>query len=152
QPHLAQQFAIPRRYTEQGVLRYGFHGLSYEYIASVLGKFDDRAAGGSTIVAHLGNGASMCAMHGGKSGATTMGFTPADGLPMGTRCGAIDPGVLIHLMRSQGLDAAGLEKFIYRESGLLGVSGISSDVRTLLGSSDPKAAEALNLFIYRIGR
>jgi acetate kinase len=152
QPGVAQFFALPRRYTEEGVLRYGFHGLSYEYIASVLPGLDARAAAGRTVVAHLGNGASMCAMMGGRSVATTMGFTAVDGLPMGTRCGALDPGVLLYLMDQHGMDARALEKLIYQESGLLGVSGISSDLRTLLASPDSHAAEALDLFVYRIGR
>jgi acetate kinase len=151
QPALAQAFALPRRYTERGILRYGFHGLSYEYIASQLPGLDGLAASGRTVVAHLGNGASMCALLAGRSIATTMSFTPIDGLPMGTRCGAIDPGVLFHLMK-EGLDLPGLEKLLYQECGLLGVSGISSDVRTLLASSDASAAEALNLFVYRCGR
>jgi acetate kinase len=151
QPALAQAFALPRCYTERGILRYGFHGLSYEYIASQLPGLDARAASGRTVVAHLGNGASMCALRAGRSVATTMSFTPIDGLPMGTRCGAIDPGVLFHLMKA-GMDLAGLEKMLYEESGLLGVSGISSDVRTLLASSDARAAEALDLFVYRCGR
>jgi acetate kinase len=151
QPALAQAFALPRHYAERGILRYGFHGLSYEYIASQLPELDTRAASGRTVVAHLGNGASMCALRAGKSIATTMSFTPIDGLPMGTRCGAIDPGVLFHLMK-EGLDLPGLEKLLYNESGLLGVSGISSDVRTLLASSDTSAAEALDLFVYRCSR
>jgi acetate kinase len=107
---------------------------------------------GRTVVAHLGNGASMCAIHGGHSVATTMSFTAVDGLPMGTRCGALDPGVLLYLMDRHGLDTRALEKLIYQESGLLGVSGISSDMRTLLASPDPRAAEAVDLFVYRIGR
>jgi acetate kinase len=151
QPALAQAFALPRRYAERGVLRYGFHGLSYEYIASRLSELDARAAAGRTVVAHLGNGASMCALRAGSSIATTMSFTPIDGLPMGTRCGAIDPGVLLHLLKEE-LDLPELEKLLYYESGLLGVSGISSDVRTLLASSDAGAAEALDLFVYRCGR
>jgi acetate kinase len=152
QPTVAQSFALPRRYTEEGIYRYGFHGLSYEYIASVVPSLDARAAAGRTVVAHLGNGASMCAMKGGQSVATTMGFTAVDGLPMGTRCGAIDPGVLLYLMDRHGMDARALEKLIYHESGLLGVSGISSDMRALLSSADPHAAEAIDLFVYRIGR
>ena len=151
QPALAQAFALPRRYAHQGVLRYGFHGLSYEYIAFRLTELDARVATGRTVVAHLGNGASMCALQAGSSVATTMSFTPIDGLPMGTRCGTIDPGVLLHLLKGQ-LDLPGLEKLLYYESGLLGVSGISSDVRTLLASSDASAAEALDLFVYRCGR
>jgi acetate kinase len=152
QPAVAQTFALPRRYAEEGVLRYGFHGLSYEYIASVLPQFDARAAAGRTVVAHLGNGASLCALKGGRSVATTMGFTALDGLPMGTRSGALDPGVLLYLMDQHGLDARALEKLLYQESGLLGVSGISSDMRTLLASSEPRAAEAVDLFVYQIGR
>jgi acetate kinase len=152
QPALAQAFALPRPYAEEGVLRYGFHGLSYEYIASVLPGLDPRAAAGRTVVAHLGNGASMCALREGRSVASTMGFTAVDGLPMGTRCGALDPGVMLYLMDRHGMDARALEKLIYQQSGLLGVSGISSDMRTLLTSADPHAAEAIDLFVYRIGR
>lgn len=152
QPAVAQTFALPKRFAEEGVCRYGFHGLSYEYIASVLPDVDPRAATGRTVVAHLGNGASMCAMHDGQSVATTMGFSSVDGLPMGTRCGALDPGVMLYLMDRHGMGARALERLIYQESGLLGVSGISNDVRTLLASPDPRAAEAIDLFIYRIGR
>ena len=152
QPELAQWFGLPRRYTDQGVRRYGFHGLSYEYIASALPSIDTHAAAGRTIVAHLGNGASMCALQAGRSIATTMSFTPADGLVMGTRVGSLDPGVLLYLMTNHGLNAADLEKLIYHESWLLGVSGISSDMRTLLGSTDRQATEAIDLFVYRLGR
>lgn len=152
QPAVAQTFALPRHYAREGVLRYGFHGLSYEYIASVLPATDGRAAAGRAVVAHLGNGASMCALNGGQSMAGTMGFTALDGLPMGTRCGALDPGVMLYLMDHHGMDARALETLLYQQSGLLGVSGISSDMRTLLASPDPRAAEALDLFIYRIGR
>jgi acetate kinase len=152
QPAVAQAFALPRPYAEEGVIRYGFHGLSYAYIASVLPGTDARAAAGRTVVAHLGNGASMCALKAGQSMASTMGFTALDGLPMGTRCGALDPGVLLYLMDRHGLDARALEKLLYQQAGLFGVSGISSDVRTLLASADPRAAEALDLFVYRIGR
>src|SRR5262249_44757619 len=139
-------------YTEEGVLRYGFHGLSYEYIASVLPGTDARAAAGRTVVAHLGSGASMCAVKAGRSVASTMSFTAVDGLPMGTRSGALDPAVLLYLMDRHGMDARALEQLIYQQSGLLGVSGISSDMRTLLASPEPRAAEALDLFVYRIGR
>jgi acetate kinase len=152
QSAVAQTFALPRNYAEEGVLRYGFHGLSYEYIAATLPTIDAQAATGRTIVAHLGSGASMCAMKGGQSVATTMSFSPLDGLPMGTRCGAIDPGVLLYLMDHYGLDARALENLLYQKSGLLGVSGISSDMRTLLESSDSRAAEAVDLYVYRIGR
>ena len=152
QPAVAQAFALPRRYADEGVRRYGFHGLSYEYVASVLPQTDARAANGRTVVAHLGNGASMCAMESGKSIATTMSFTALDGLMMGTRCGAIDPGVLLYLIDRHGMDARALEQLLYHESGLLGVSGISGDMRELLASSDPHAAEALDLFVYRMNR
>jgi acetate kinase len=152
QPAVAQAFALPRRFAGEGVYRYGFHGLSYEYIASVLPGIDRRAAEGRTVVAHLGNGASMCAMKNGHSVATTMGFSSIEGLPMGTRCGSLDPGVLLYLMDRHNMDARALETLLYKESGLLGVSGVSSDVRTLLASPDPRAAEALDLFSYRIGR
>ncbi|HEY5293694.1 MAG TPA: acetate/propionate family kinase [Burkholderiales bacterium] len=152
QPPLAQAFALPRRLTQAGIRRYGFHGLSYEYIAQMLPSVDMRAASGRTVVAHLGNGSSMCALAAGKSAASTMGFTALDGLPMGTRCGAIDPGVLLYLLDRHGMDARGLEKLLYHESGLLGVSGISSDMRALLASREAHAAEAVDLFVYRIVR
>jgi acetate kinase len=152
QPPVAQAFALPRSYVEEGVRRYGFHGLSYEYIASTLPGIDARAAAGRTVVAHLGNGASMCALKAGRSVTSTMGFTAVDGLPMGTRCGSLDPGVLLYLMDRHGMDAQAIEKLLYQQSGLLGVSGISSDMRALLASPDPRAAEALDLFVYRIGR
>jgi acetate kinase len=152
QPEIAQWFGLPRRFMEEGLRRYGFHGLSYEYIASVLPTLDTRAAAGRTIVAHLGNGASMCALQGGKSIATTMSFTPVDGLVMGTRVGSLDPAALLYLMAQPGMDARALENLIYHESGLLGVSGISSDMRDLLSSGDPHAVEAIELFVYRIAR
>jgi acetate kinase len=151
-PPLAQMFALPAEFTEAGVRRYGFHGISYEYIASVLPQFDARAARGKTVVLHLGNGASMCALQAGVSIASTMGFTALDGLPMGTRCGAIDPGVLLYLMDEHGMDARAIEKLLYHQSGLLGVSGISSDMRTLLAASEPRARLAIDLYCYRIGR
>ena len=152
QPEIAQAFALPASITERGVRRYGFHGLSYEYIASAFPSLDARAASGRVIVAHLGNGASLCAMKAGRSVASTMGFTAVDGLPMGTRCGTIDPGVMLYLMDELKMDARAIEKLIYQQSGLLGVSGISSDMRTLLESTDPRAKLAVDLFIYRIGR
>jgi acetate kinase len=152
QPELAQVFALPYAVTERGVRRYGFHGLSYEYIAGALPRCDARAAAGRVVVAHLGNGASMCAIHAGRSVATTMGFTAVDGLPMGTRCGALDPGVMLYLMDEMKMDARAVEKLIYQQSGLLGVSGISSDMRGLLESQEPRARLAVDLFIYRIGR
>jgi acetate kinase len=151
-PAMAQMFALPAELTEAGVRRYGFHGLSYEYIASMLPQFDPRAAQGKTVVLHLGNGASMCALQSGRSVASTMGFTAVDGLPMGTRSGALDPGVILYLMDERGMDARAVEKLIYQQSGLLGVSGVSSDMRELLESDAPGAKLAVELFVYRIGR
>lgn len=152
QPERARRFALPRRLSEAGIKRYGFHGLSYEYIARVLPQHLGAKAEGRVVVAHLGNGASMCALKERRSIATTMGFTALDGLMMGTRCGAIDPGVLLHLMEFRGMDAAALTKLLYKESGLLGVSGVSQDMRALLDSPAPEAAEAVELFCYRIAR
>ena len=152
QSRLATTFPLPQRITAAGVQRYGFHGLSYEYIATALRQIDADAAGGRCIVAHLGNGASMCAMHDGVSVATTMGFTALDGLMMGTRAGTLDPGVILHLIDTQSMDARAIERLLYRESGLLGVSGVSSDMRTLLASDAPDAAFAVDLFCYRASR
>ena len=152
QPAVAQAFALPAEITQRGVRRYGFHGLSYEYIASVLPAYDPGAAQGRTVVLHLGNGASMCAIQAGKSMASTMGFTAVDGLPMGTRCGNLDPGVVLYLMDELKMDTRAIEKLLYQQSGLLGVSGLSSDMRTLLDSADPQAKFAVDLFVYRIGR
>jgi acetate kinase len=153
QPAIAQLFALPRRITAQGVRRYGFHGLSYEYIADVLPQHLPPAqADGRVIVAHLGNGASMCGMVGRKSQVTTMGFTAVEGLMMGTRTGALDPGVLLYLMEYDGMDIKKLTNMLYKESGLLGVSGISQDMRELLASDKPEAKEAVDLFCYRIVR
>jgi acetate kinase len=152
QPEIAQLFALPRKYTAAGVKRYGFHGLSYEYVLSRLKEVAPELAFSRLIVAHLGNGASLCAVHEGRSVASTMGFTAVDGLVMGTRCGAIDPGALIYLMDEYKLDARALENLIYRQSGLLGVSGISSDMQRLRAASDPAASEAVALFVYRVVR
>jgi len=152
QPPVAQGFALPKSITERGVLRYGFHGISYEYVASVLADYDPKAAAGRTVVLHLGNGASMCALAEGRSIASTMGFTALDGLPMGTRCGNLDPGVVLYLMDELGMDARAIEKLLYQQSGLLGISGISSDMRTLQESGDPAAKAAIDMFVYRIGR
>jgi acetate kinase len=151
-PEVAQRFALPPRFAEAGVRRYGFHGLSYEYIASQLPAVDERAARGCTVVFHLGNGASMCALQAGHSVATTMGFTAVDGLPMGTRCGALDPGVVLFLMDELRMSPREIEKLIYHESGLLGMSGVSSDVRDLLASDNPDAALAIEVFTYRAAR
>jgi acetate kinase len=152
QTELAEAYALPADITAHGVRRYGFHGLSYEYIASVLPQFDARAAAGRTVVAHLGNGASMCAIVAGKSVASTMGFTAVEGLPMGTRCGNLDPGVVLYLIDELGMDARAIEDLLYRRSGLLGVSGVSSDMRELLASDEPRARFAIELYTYRIAR
>jgi acetate kinase len=151
-PEVAQRFALPENLHNAGVRRYGFHGLSYEYIASVLPTFDDKAASGKTVAMHLGNGASMCAMAAGRSVTSTMGFTALDGLPMGTRSGSLDPAVILYLMDQCQMDARAIEKLLYYESGVLGVSGISSDMRVLLASSDPRAKLAIDLFCYHIQR
>jgi acetate kinase len=152
QPAVAQAFALPRSLGEAGIKRYGFHGLSYEYIASVLPEHLGDAADGRVVVAHLGAGASMCAMRGRRSVATTMGFTALEGLPMGTRTGSIDPGVILHLMSERGMSLAAITELLYKKSGLLGLSGVSSDVRDLLASPSPHAAWALDVFVYRVGR
>jgi acetate kinase len=148
QKPLAQTFALPFELHERGVRRYGFHGLSYEFIAGALPAIDPVAARGRAIVAHLGNGASMCAMEAGRSVATTMGFTALDGLVMGTRTGALDPGVVLYLQDELKMDARAIEDLLYRKSGLLGVSGIASDMRTLLASDEPRARLAVDLFCY----
>jgi len=152
QSELEQAYALPPAITAHGIQRYGFHGLSYEYIASVLPGIDATAARGRTVVAHLGNGASMCAMLNGQSVASTMGFSTVDGLMMGTRSGSLDPGILLYLMDELKMDVRAIEELIYRQSGLLGVSGLSSDMRTLQASSEPRARFAIELFCYRIGR
>ena len=144
-------FALPRAITKRGVRRYGFHGLSYEYIAKVMEQFDPVLAG-RVIVLHLGNGASMCAMQRGKSVANTMGLTALDGLPMGTRCGSLDPGVVLYLMAELRMDKEQVTNVLYRQSGLLGVSGISSDMRTLEASNSQGAKEAIDLFVHAIKR
>lgn len=151
-PEVAQRFALPQVLHDAGVRRYGFHGLSYEYIASVMAEFDAGAAAGRVVVLHLGNGSSMCAIQAGRSVATTMGFTALEGLPMGTRSGSLDPGVILHLMNQHGMDARAIEKLLYNQSGLLGVSGISSDMRTLLASNNQRARLAVDLYCYRVGR
>jgi acetate kinase len=145
QADLARRFALPAALHDAGVKRYGFHGLSYEYVTEQIKPC-------RAIIAHLGNGSSLCAVKDGKSVASTMGFTALDGLMMGTRTGNIDPGVLLYLMDEKGMSARDLERLLYRESGLLGVSGISHDMRTLLASSDPRAKLAVELYVYRIVR
>lgn len=152
QPEVARRFALPRELHDAGVRRYGFHGLSYEYIASALRARAPGVAGGRVIVAHLGAGASLCAMRDGKSVDTTMGFTALDGLPMGTRCGSLDPGVILYLLRERGMNADAIEDLLYNRSGLLGVSGVSRDMRELLASKDDGAKQAVELFVYRISR
>jgi acetate kinase len=148
---LADYYAIPRGLHAEGVRRYGFHGLSYEYIASALPKLVPEIAGKRVIVAHLGSGASMCAIKDGRSVESTMGFTALDGLPMGTRPGQLDPGVVLYLMAEKGMSAAEVQNFLYRECGLKGLSGISNDMRELQGNSDANAALAVDYFIYRVG-
>jgi xylulose-5-phosphate/fructose-6-phosphate phosphoketolase len=152
QPDVAERFALPEELHQAGVRRYGFHGLSYEYVASSLAALDAPAARGRAVLMHLGNGASMCALREGRSVATTMGFSVLDGLCMGTRCGALDPGVVLWLATERGLEPREIERLLYDRSGLLGVSGISADMRTLLSSPDPRAALAVDLFVYRAGR
>jgi acetate kinase len=148
---LADHYAIPERFYVEGVRRYGFHGLSYEYIAGRLPQVAPAIAGGRVIVAHLGSGASMCALAGGRSIESTMGFTALDGIPMGTRPGQLDPGVVLHLVAEKGMTAAQVQDLLYHECGLKGLSGISNDVRDLDASSDPRAAFALDSFAYRVG-
>jgi len=152
QPAVAQAYGLPPKFADAGVRRYGFHGLSYEYVAGRLREIAPELSQRRVIVAHLGNGASLCAMEGGRSMATTMGFSSLDGLLMGTRCGAMDPGVLIFLMDNYRMGPREIEDLVYRQSGLLGVSGVSSDMRALRASGEPAAAAAINLFTYRVVR
>ena len=154
QPEIASMFALPRELQERGVRRYGFHGLSYDYIASALKDYDPRLAEGRVIVAHLGNGASLCALEGGVSIATTMGFSALDGLPMGTRCGTIDAAVVFYMLREMRLSPEEAERVLYTRSGLLGVSGLSNDMRVLRSKAptDADAKRAIDLFVYRITR
>ncbi len=152
QPRLARLYALPRDLTEGGVLAYGFHGLSYDFIAGELRERFGSNCGGRVIVAHLGSGVSLCALADGESLATTMGFSALDGPPMATRSGSLDPGVLLYLMEDRGMSAADLTDLLYRRSGLLGVSGESGDIRVLLASDRPEAREALDLFVYRLSR
>jgi acetate kinase len=151
-PEVAQAFAIPHALADKGVRRYGFHGLSYEYIASRLPQLAPEIAGGRVVVAHLGNGASLCALQAGQSIATSMGFSALDGLPMGTRCGELDPAVVLFLLQHQGMAPAAVEDLLYRRSGMLGLSGLSSDFRELLASQDPRARFAVEVFVYRVAR
>ena len=151
-PEVAERFALPEELYEAGVHRYGFHGLSYEYIARELQQVAPEIAEGRVVVAHLGSGASMCAIKGGRSIESTMGFSALDGLPMGTRCGALDPAVPLYLIAEKGYDVPALERLFYHDSGLLGLSGISNDMRDLEASEDPRAKLALDYFVYRINR
>lgn len=151
-PDVARNFAIPRALTREGVRRYGFHGLSYQYIHNKLTELDADLAEGKLVVAHLGAGASMCAIENGDSTASTMGFTALDGLPMGSRCGQIDPGVLLYLMREHKMDVDAIEGLLYKKSGWLGVSGVSSDMLTLHKQDSDHAREAVDMFVYRIAR
>jgi acetate kinase len=149
-PEVADHYALPEQFYQEGVRRYGFHGLSYEYIASQLPNLAPDIAKGRVVVAHLGSGASMCAIHAGKSVESTMGFTALDGLPMGTRPGQLDAGIVLYLLTEKGMSAKDIERLFYQDSGLKGLSGISNDVRDLLASSDPRAKFALDYFVYRI--
>jgi acetate kinase len=151
-PEVEQAFALPYAFYQEGVRRYGFHGLSYEYIASVLPERTPEIADGRVVVLHLGNGCSACALKARSSVATTMGFTALDGLPMGTRCGALDAGVVLHLIQQKGMAAAALVDLLYRRSGMLGLSGISSDFRELLASAEPRARFAIDVFCYCTAR
>lgn len=151
-PFVNDAFALPRAYYDKGVRRYGFHGLSYEFIASELQRIAPRLAGGKVIVAHLGNGASVCAMLNGRSIASTMGFSALDGLPMGTRCGQLDPGVVLYLMDQEGKTASQIVDLLYKQSGLLGLSGLSNDMRILEQAGTPEAAQAIDYFVFRVQR
>ncbi|WP_454831049.1 acetate/propionate family kinase [Pseudoxanthomonas wuyuanensis] len=151
-PRHDRLYGLPRRLSEDGIVAYGFHGLSYAHVATVLRARNGRRAGGRTIVAHLGSGASLCAMEAGRSVATTMGFSALDGLVMSSRCGSLDPGIILHLIRERQMSVDAVSELLYERSGLLGVSGISGDMQTLLQSQEPHAGEAIDLFVYRIGR
>jgi acetate kinase len=151
-PWVNDAFALPRALYDEGVRRYGFHGLSYEYVSGELRQQAPLLAQGRVVVAHLGNGASMCAMQDGRSVASTMGFSALDGLPMGTRCGQLDPGVLLYLMDQRGMSAAQISDLLYKQSGLLGLSGLSNDMRTLEAAGTPEAAQAIDYFVFRCQR
>lgn len=151
-PRVSESFALPRALYDEGVRRYGFHGLSYDYIAGELARRAPHLAKGRIVVAHLGNGASMCGLQNGCSVASTMGFTALDGLPMGTRCGQVDPGVLLYLMDQKGMTAGQISDLLYKQSGLLGLSGLSNDMRTLEAAGTPEAAQAIDYFVFRCQR
>lgn len=153
QPLVNDMFAIPFRYYEKGVRRYGFHGLSYDYITGALGRIAPHLMQGRVVVAHLGNGASMCAIHDGKSVASSMGYSVLDGLPMGTRCGQIDPGVLLYMLEQEGLSTAQVRQILYNDSGLVGLSGgLSNDMRTLEAADTPESRRAIEYFVFRVQR
>lgn len=151
-PRLATLYGLPRALEQKGLRAYGFHGISYAYIASQLKSRHGASAGGRVIVAHLGSGSSLCAMRDGKSVATSMGFSTLDGLIMSTRCGSIDPGVVLHLLQQRGMSIEQVVQMLYNESGMLGVSGVSGDMQSLIESDEPSAKEAVDLFVYRVGR
>jgi len=151
-PWVNDTFALPRSFYDEGVRRYGFHGLSYEYVAGELMRTAPQLAQGRVVVAHLGNGASMCAIHAGQSVASTMGFSALDGLPMGTRCGQLDPGVLLYLMTHKGMTPHSISDLLYKQSGLLGLSGLSNDMRDLEANASPEAAQAIDYFVFRCQR
>lgn len=151
-PWVNDTFALPRDLYDEGVRRYGFHGLSYEYITEHLRSVMPSAATGRLVVAHLGNGASMCAINEGRSIGSTMGFTALDGLPMGTRCGQLDPGVVLYLMAEKGMDAAAISDLLYKQSGLKGLSGLSQDMRELEAAGTPEARQAIDYFVFRVKR
>lgn len=151
-PWVNDTFALPRALYDEGVRRYGFHGLSYDYVAGELTRLAPQLAQGRIVVAHLGNGASMCAIQNGRSVASTMGFSALDGLPMGTRCGQVDPGVLLYLMDQRGMSAGQISDLLYKQSGLLGLSGLSNDMRTLEAADTPEAAQAIDYFVFRCQR
>ena len=152
QPFVNDTFALPRRFYDRGVRRYGFHGLSYEYVSGELARIAPTLAAGRVVIAHLGNGASMCAVQHGRSVASTMGFSALDGLPMGTRCGQLDPGAVLYLMQQEGLPPDEIAELLYTESGMLGLSGISNDMRELEASDHPHAREAIDYYVFRLQR
>ena len=151
-PWVNDTFALPRSFYDQGVRRYGFHGLSYDYVSGELARIAPQLAEGRVVIAHLGNGASMCALQDGRSMASTMGFSALDGLPMGTRSGQLDPGVLLYLMDQRRMSAAEISDLLYKKSGLLGLSGLSNDMRTLEAAGTPEAAQAIDYFVFRAQR
>lgn len=151
-PWVNDTFALPREWYERGIRRYGFHGLSYDYVTGELARIAPRLAEARVVIAHLGGGSSLCAIHGGRAVASTMGFSALDGLPMGTRCGQLDPGVVLYLMQQEGMTVEAITEMLYRRSGMLGLSGLTSDMRTLEASDSPAAREAIEYYVFRIQR